>query len=258
MYFENICEELNLNILKIQPIKDEPILFIEDKKILIIADLHIGIEKELREHGLNPMSQTEKMLKHLITICKKYKPNEIILLGDIKHNIPSTTFQERNDVKNFLEQIQKLSAIHIIPGNHDGNIHKLSPENIIYHPSDGFILENIGFTHGHRWPSKDVMKCDQIITAHTHPTVMLTDRLEYKSFEPCWLKGYFIKSKLKEKYPSASNPELLIIPAFNPLCGGIAVNREGVTGPLGKLMDIGNSIVYLLDGTSLGPVKNIL
>ena len=258
MYLENIYEELTLNLLKIQPIKDEPILFIEDKKILIIADLHIGIEKELRENGLNPMSQTEKMLKHLVTICKKYKPNEIILLGDIKHNIPSTTFQEKNDVKKFLKQIQKISTIHIIPGNHDGNIHKLSPKDIIYHPSDGFICENIGFTHGHRWPSENVMKCDQIIIAHTHPTVMLTDRLKYKSFEPCWLKGYFIKSKLKEKYPSASNPELLIIPAFNPLCGGIAVNREGVTGPLGKLIDIENSRVYLLDGTSLGTVKNII
>jgi len=247
-----------LNLSKIQPIQNEPVLFLEENKLLVIADLHIGIEKELREHGLNPQPQTEKILKSLVSICEKYKPEEIILLGDIKHNIPSSTFQERKDVKNFLEKIQKLSTIHIIPGNHDGNIHKLAPENIIYHPSDGFILENIGFVHGHRWPNQEIMKCEQIITAHTHPTVMLTDRLEYKSFEPCWLKGNFIKSKLKEKYPNASNSEILIVPAFNPLCGGIAVNREGVTGPLGKLIDIENSIVYLLDGTSLGTVKNIL
>ena len=246
-----------MNIEKIQPIQNEPILFIDEKKILVVADLHIGIETELREHGLNPLPQTEKMLKRLVSICKKYKPKEIILLGDIKHNIPSSTFQERKDVKNFLEQLQKLSTIHIIPGNHDGNIHKFAPENVIYHPSDGFILENIGFVHGHRWPNQDVMKCNQIIAAHTHPTVMLTDRLEYKSFEPCWLKGYFIESKLKEKYPNASNLEILIVPAFNPLCGGIAVNREGVTGPMGKIIDIENSIVYLLDGTSLGTVKNI-
>jgi len=92
-----------LNILKIQPIQNEPILFIEDKKILVIADLHIGIETELREHGLNPLSQTEKMLKRLSSICKKYKPEEIILLGDIKHNIPSSTFQERRDVISFFE-----------------------------------------------------------------------------------------------------------------------------------------------------------
>ena len=247
-----------MNLSKIQPIQNEPVLFLEENKLLVIADLHIGIEKELREHGLNPQPQTEKILKSLVSICEKYKPEEIILLGDIKHNIPSSTFQERKDVKNFLEQIKNLSKIHIIPGNHDGNIHKLAPEDVIYHPSDGFILENIGFVHGHRWPNQDVMKCDQIIMAHTHPTVMLTDRLGYKSFEPCWLKGYFIKSKLKERYPDALNPEILIVPAFNPLCGGISVNGEGVTGPLGKLIDIENSIVYLLDGTSLGIVKNIL
>ena len=97
-----------MNIEKIQPIPNEPILFIDDKKILVIADLHIGIEKELREHGLNPPPQTEKMLKRLVSICKKYKPKEIILLGDIKHNIPSSTFQERKDVKNFLGNLKRI------------------------------------------------------------------------------------------------------------------------------------------------------
>ncbi len=36
----------------IQPIPNEPALFIKEKKILIVADLHIGIERELREKGL--------------------------------------------------------------------------------------------------------------------------------------------------------------------------------------------------------------
>ncbi len=92
--------------LDVQPILNEPTLFIESEKILIIADLHIGIERELREYGLNAPSQTSNMTDHLISLCKKYRPRNIVLLGDIKHNIPSSTIQERNVIKNFLETIQ--------------------------------------------------------------------------------------------------------------------------------------------------------
>ena len=246
-----------MDISDIQPIPNEPALFIKNKQILVVADLHIGIESQLREQGIQTTSHAQKMIEHFSSLCKKFKPKEIILLGDIKHNIPSATFQERKDVRNFLTQIKEFSSIHIIPGNHDGFIGKLSPEEIIIHPSDGFYIENVGFVHGHRWPSEIIMQCDQIIIAHTHPTVMFKDRLESRTFEPCWVKGLFLKDKLIEKYPNSKNPEILIMPAFNPLCGGIAANQEGITGPIGKLIDIQNSQIYLVDGTSLGKIKDI-
>ena len=86
---------------------------------------------------------------------------------------------------------------------------------------------------------------------------MLTDRLGHKTFEPCWIKGDFVKTKLIEKYPESSNPEVLILPTFNRLCGGVAANKDGITGPLGKIIDIQKSQIYLIDGTSLGKVKDI-
>jgi hypothetical protein len=101
------------------------------------------------------------------------------------------------------------------------------------------------------------MKCEQIIMGHTHPTVMFKDRLEYKTFEPCWVKGFFLKDKLTKKYPDSRNPEILVIPAFNPLCGGIAVNQEGISGPIGRIMDIDNAKIFLIDGTSIGKVKDL-
>jgi hypothetical protein len=247
-----------MDLSNIQPITNEPALFIKNKKILVIADLHIGIETELRELGLNTASQTDVMTKHLISLCKKYKPGEIILLGDIKHNIPSSTIQERRDVTNFLETIQSYAKIRIIAGNHDGNIKKITPNDITISPSDGFIFENIGLVHGHRWPSQEIMQCEQIIMGHTHPTVTLTDRLGYKTYEPCWLKTQTLKDKTKEKYSDYNEDmQILVIPAFNSLCGGIAANKDGVTGPVGKIMNINNAEVYLLDGSAIGRVKDI-
>jgi len=247
-----------MNVENIQPIPNEPALFIQDKKILVIADLHIGIESELRQQGVNAESQIQKMMDHLTLLCKNFKPKEIIILGDIKHNIPFSTKPERRDVKNFINSIQKLGIIHLTPGNHDGNIKKLASDEIIIHPSDGIVIENIGFVHGHRWPNTELMSSDMIIFGHTHPTIMIKDRLEYKTFEPCWLKGNFLKNKLKEKYPDSKEPKFLIIPAFNPLCGGIAINKDGINGPFSKIIDLENSEVFLLDGVSLGKIKNLI
>jgi hypothetical protein len=86
---------------------------------------------------------------------------------------------------------------------------------------------------------------------------MFKDRLDFRTFEPCWIKGRFLRDKLMKKYPNSKKSELLIMPAFNSLCGGIAVNQNGITGPIGKIIDINNSKIYLIDGTSLGKVKDI-
>jgi len=86
---------------------------------------------------------------------------------------------------------------------------------------------------------------------------MLMDRLGHKTFEPCWLKTNTINNKLREKYPDAADFEMLVMPAFNPLCGGIAANTQGITGPIGKIVDIDNAQTYLLDGSALGKIKDI-
>jgi uncharacterized protein len=242
---------------ELQPIIDEPALLLKEKKLLVIADLHIGIESELRENGVQVLSQTKVMEQRLISILTTNTIHDIILLGDIKHNIPSSTIQERSEVNRFLNTIQTYGTLHVLPGNHDGNIDRLLPPTIKLHPSDGFVFEGIGFTHGHRRPNKEVMQCEQVIIAHTHPTVMLTDRLGYRTFEQCWLRCAPLSDKLIEKYPASPTSQILVMPAFNPLCGGIAVNRDLLLGPFGSLIDVDNADIYLLDGSSLGKVKDL-
>ncbi len=247
-----------MNEAPLQPVSNEPALLITDDNILVIADLHIGIEQTLQEQGIHTASQTEKLTKRVIRLCETYTPKELVLLGDIKHNIPSTTIQERRDVKAFFYAIQEYSTIHLVPGNHDGNIRWLAPYSITIHPSDGFRIKDIGFVHGHRWPNKTIMNCRHLVCAHTHPTIMFTDRLGHKTFEPCWLKAHTFADKRKEKYPDSHDADILVMPAFNPLCGGLAANTEGIMGPLGNIIDIKHAQVYLLDGSALGKVQNIV
>jgi putative SbcD/Mre11-related phosphoesterase len=242
---------------KIQPIQNECALFIEDKKILIISDLHIGIEYEFKLKGINIPSKTEEILDRLMKICKKKLVKEIYIIGDIKHKIPIPPKNEKVDVRRFLKFLTKIAKIHIIPGNHDGKIKWFLNDEVILHDSDGFVFENIGLIHGHKWPNNEIMKCDLIIMGHTHPTVMFEDRLGYRVFEACWVRTNFIKEKLENKYPDSLNPGVVIMPAFNPLCGGIAINTNGIIGPIGKIIDIKNSDVYLINGISIGKIRDL-
>lgn len=241
----------------LQPLMDEPALLFKEKKLLIIADLHIGIESELRQNGLQVPSQTKLMENRLISILTKHKVKSLILLGDVKHTIPSSTHQEQTDVKHFLDTIASYCTVHILPGNHDGNIDRLLPSNIQLHPSDGVVFEEIGLTHGHRTPSHEIMQCEQVIIGHSHPTVMLMDRLGYRTFEQCWLRGPPRLEVVKEKFPDSLTTQILLMPAFNPLCGGTAVNQDVLLGPFRSLIDVDNAELYLLDGSLLGKVKDL-
>jgi hypothetical protein len=243
--------------VEIQPVLNEAALIVKEKRMLVIADLHIGIESELREKGLQAPSQTVMMTKRIQSLCIQQKSKDVIILGDIKHNIPSSSFEERKDVKRFLDEITSLGTIHIIPGNHDGNIRKLLPSDVKLHSSGGLMIDDIGFVHGHRLPHEEIMQCDHVIVAHTHPTIMLMDRLGYKTYESCWVRGKCKKNNLLKQYPAAKNPEIIIVPAFHPLCGGIAINHDPILGPFGKIVDVHQAMIYLLDGSFLGKVKDI-
>jgi len=243
--------------VNIQPVPNEPALLLSDLHTLIVADLHIGIEQELREAGASIPSQTRTMEARLHRLIDSYKIQDLYLLGDVKHNIPTATNQERTDVKFFLERLTKKTTVHILPGNHDGTIERLTTPIVQIHPSSGIVLGDLGMLHGHRWPSLPLFFCHQLVIAHTHPTILFTDRLGYKSYEPCWLRGPSDTEKLKEKAPEATSLQLIIVPAFNPLCGGIAVNKEPLLGPVASLLDLDQTDVYLLDGTALGRVKDL-
>ena len=242
----------------LQPIPDTPALFIHEIKTLVISDLHIGIENELREHGVYVSSRTSLMKKKILELCEKWEPKNLFILGDVKHTIPSFSFYEKKEIQDFLNTIKEYTSIHITPGNHDGNLEKLLSKDIIIHPSDGFISHDIGFLHGHRWPNEKLMNCKYIIFGHTHPVIQLTDRLGLPVIESCWVRGFFYQDKVDERYKTWNkNLEFIIMPAFNPILGGIAVNKEGIVGPMKNIINLSDAQIYLLDGSSLGLIHDL-
>ena len=246
-------------------IKDFPALFIEEKKILAIADLHIGLQYELSKSGINIPSQTKKMKENIDYLLNLTKASILVVLGDIKHKVPGMSWQEIKDVPKLFEYLSSKVKVIICKGNHDDHIEKIIPKRVKIHTSKGFKIKNFGFNHGHAWPSKELMTCDYLIISHTHPTIQFADKFGYRIVEPVWIKGKIDQEKIKERYKvkKTGKLEVIIMPAFNNLLGGTPVNVKTTSnellGPLLKnnFVNLDKSQLYLLDGTYLGMLKNI-
>lgn len=242
----------------IRPIPQIPALYIKEKEMVVIADLHIGIENELQQQGLHASTQLSQMWYMIRKICNDYNPKIIVLLGDIKHSIPLTPFHEKKQLQSFFKDLTKYATIQVIPGNHDGNIQWYLTNDIILHESDGVVIDSLAFVHGHRWPKESLMNASYLLMGHTHPTVMLQDRLKYESYESCWIRTRLDPEKTKEHYSTFNEDlELIVIPAFNPLCGGLAVNKDGIMGPMNTIVDQDKNEYFLLDGSYLGTNKTL-
>ena len=242
--------------MEIQPIYAVPALKVNNS--LVIADLHIGIEYHLMKKGFNITSRTKDMLDCIIESGKDC--NHLIILGDVKDSVPGSSKQEYKEIPDFFERLlEKFAIVDIVRGNHDTNLEEFLPSGVKIRPASGMVSDNIGYIHGHMWPSESVMGSEILIMAHNHPAVMFKDGIGKQMTEPCWIKGNFIQNNKKfDPCPES----FIVMPAFNRMLGGSPMNifDEKFLGPVmnSGILDLDNSHIYLLDGVDLGKRPNIM
>ena len=255
-----------------QPVPDLPALLYEHrgKRLLAIADLHLGVEDQYRKAGAHIGSDMEKTAGKVLSALKANKVSRLVVVGDIKHNIPWISLQETREVPRFFEILSNgVERIELVLGNHDGDLKRLFTKdqvkkmNIRFH-SDAFVLGECAFFHGHKWPTEKVMGKRYLILSHNHPSVELPQGIGMSIYMPCWVRAGPVTAKIAKRYPDvALDPEceFIIMPAMLSEARGTAVNslHGKMLGPLfaGGLVDIENGRVFLLDGTELGSVKEL-
>ncbi len=260
--------------IEIYPLCEEPALVVINKtKALVVADIHLGIEWDLYRSGFSIPSRMKHGLERILGYIDQVSPDRVVLLGDVKHNVPQISWQERDEIPYFLSVLAEHAKVDIFPGNHDGGIEYLLPEkkDIEVHSAKGSVIEKVGYFHGHTWPDPSLLAAEYIITAHNHPTIRLIDTLGYATVEQSWIRTHLNHPVLQEHFSSLelkkdkgnwNDPELIIVPSFNELCGGVAFNEsmhDDLLGPLfsSRGVNIDDAQAYLLDGTQLGKLKNI-
>lgn len=234
-------------------VPSKPALILQgDKKHLVITDLHIGFEGNLAQNKIFVGKNTtlNESLEEIYSIIESQKPDDLILLGDVKSGINRISKNEWNEVPQFLQELQKKTDVIVIPGNHDANIQRLVPEGITLISSIGMILENALLTHGHTMPSENFAHVDKIIMGHVHPVFF--DEHSILNGQRIWVS---IKTKKENLFPSSAGElEITIVPSFNRYFYATKKKqyKKSISPIIEKIKDVYSARIVTLDGTIIG------
>ena len=209
------------------PLIPFPALLFEERKMLVIADLHIGWEVTLGQQGIHIPSQVDRLLSKTLAALEVSKAEELLVLGDVKHTIAKAEYEEWRDIPFFFEKIlEKINSISIVPGNHDANLEALLPEKVIIHSSTGISIDNVAFVHGHILPSPEIVqKSKRIVMGHMHPKILLRDSLGVKTILQIWVNMTCnieklieaLQKRYKLEVDLPSTLKCTILPSFNDI-----------------------------------------
>jgi putative SbcD/Mre11-related phosphoesterase len=246
--------------MDVQPIHGERALLArdDDRRVLVAADLHLGLERRMADEGWHMPSSTRGIVARLIAMVEAHDVDTMALVGDIKDSVHTPSRQEESELPRAIGELaDAVEELHLVKGNHDGDLEAWVPyrKHLTVHGPRGARVAGLGLAHGHTWPLKEVMGADHLVLAHNHPSVEFTDRLGHRLKEPAWFRTRLVGEAVEARYGDV-DPEVILMPPFNELLSGTPLNRPDYEG-LGPLLtrgmvDLKNADVFLVDGIHLG------
>ena len=244
--------------MKIEFLGDGPALIIEgSQRILVVADLHFGIEADLAAHGLHFKSHSAERLERLLRTIDAARADTLILLGDIKHSIPSLTRQEFFEMPGVFAALRSRIPLKVFCGNHDIGIERfLLPGEL--QPKEGAVIDGVGYLHGHTYPSA-ALSGHLIVCGHHHPMVCLYDDVGCSLQSPAYLRAGIDTAALGLEAKKSDTPaRVLFMPAFNEIAGyDILQITRNPFSPLSRCMTTDDAEVILADGTYIGSLRSL-
>ena len=189
---------------------------------LLVADLHFEKGSSYHKTGqFLPPYDTKEILNELFISLDKIKPSNLIIVGDLLHDVFSTLSLKDQDHKN-LSQYMKNTDFIWIKGNHDKNIQIEGFKNFTNYKIDKFLFTHI--------PIETSLFQ---ICGHYHPKIKISHR-----------------GKTIFKTTFVHNEKIFILPSFGILTGGLDINSKQISDVLGKknlsIYPVGQDKVYKL------------
>lgn len=248
--------------MSVEPIPDEPaaVAMTDGETALVIADYHAGIEAVLRTEGVEIASGADARRERLCRLLESTDADRLVILGDLVHAIGDPWDTERAEIEQLIDALSV--PVTLVKGNHDGEIEPLFAaidHDVTVSPPAGTVIGDVGFVHGHTWPSSRVLDADIVCLGHEHPVVRLEDSVGGHRIERVWLRGDVDPTPFRDRgIVTDTDAEIVVFPAFNDLSGGTWVNVEGqeFLSPFLPAA-LANGEAYLLDGTRLGDYRTV-
>ncbi len=202
-------------------IRGAPALLIRREKVLVVGDLHIGLDLEYRSSGILFQGATEKMAARLLKIYGETGAKRLVILGDVKQSIGYPRFAEFKELERFFGALKGID-ITVARGNHDGNLDRVFKNISLSAPIEReVIVGEVAMVHGNAWPSEEAMRQRYLITAHFHFAIESGGVKER-----AWLVAEAGR-KIRDRYERGNRDIRLIIePSFNDLVPGTLIREE--------------------------------
>jgi uncharacterized protein len=169
-------------------------LFWSHENALLIADLHLGKASLLRQAGTAlPPGTTTEGLARLSSLIADYRPQRLLILGDLVHGTESHAAPWLEIFANWRDAHPALELV-LISGNHDkpATLDRLRVEGFDEWEIGDFLLRHKPDPHPSRY----------VIAGHVHPGATLRDGRLIHRFPAFWI-----------------GPKRCLLPAFGPLTG---------------------------------------
>lgn len=191
---------ININTVNISLIAKKAI-YIDEQKLLVIADVHLGKATHFRKHGIAIPSRAQQGdYDNLRALLNEVIPAKVYFLGDLFHS------DFNGDWHQFCELIKEYPAIEftLVKGNHD-IINKRMFQDMCIAVED--VIEDDVFVYTHA-PLAHVPEGKVNIAGHIHPGVVLSGMGRQSVKLPCFYR----------------QEQLLVLPAFGVLTGLYSMN----------------------------------
>lgn len=232
---------------------DVPALLMENTmRVLVVADLHFGIESGLARAGVHVRSRSRERAVRVADAIRETDPDLLLLLGDVKHMVPITSRQEYDELPALLDSFRGLTEMKVLPGNHDGGIARFLKDGELL-SATGARIDGVGYLHGHTNPDP-ALSGGLLVIGHLHPVVSLSDEVGCSlRAEPAYLYSPLTGDGWGD------GTRLLAVPAACEFSGGVDVLelKESGLGPLVRCIDDDNAEVWLRDGTYIGTLAEV-
>lgn len=225
---------------------------IEDEKILLVADLHLGFEIEWFGRGLKTSipNWSMEIINNLRKDILDLQPSHLIICGDFEHHyslkkkkkekisisIPEN--MKQSIIEKFSSEILAISDLEVtfVCGENDIFLYQefRSDCNII--PSSGkpFFNNELGIFHGDSIPFKEIVFSSEVVLGHVHPAIKLKDDLQVRHEYPVFVK---LSLPREDSFSLFNFPfdldeigmidlmSIIILPAYNPYIPGYVLNK---------------------------------
>ncbi|MGI0054800.1 MAG: metallophosphoesterase [Thermoplasmata archaeon] len=251
----------------VRPVPGEPALWVGtrsrvDEPYLVIADLHLGLAAT-RDRPLGPPeSSAPALAEALIRLARREEVGGLVIAGDAKHPIVGAPPLLRRTLFDFFAELLRHGlSVEVVLGNHDVGLARCLPREVDVRSAKGIVRNGVGIFHGHTWPSATVLRAERLVVGHLHPGVRFAPtRADPGGKRRCWLRIEFDEHDGPRRgRRRISAREMVVLPAYNPVAGTEALNRErpgrGRSFLYRRFLAHGTVRAYLLDGTDVGSIR---